>query len=109
MRRREPSTHARQGFHTGGRFPCRLHLDIDHFKQVNDTRGHLIGSKVLIEMSKILHQHIRVTDYGFRYGGDEFILILVGSESDQAVKVAERIRKQVETSTFDVDGVKIRL
>jgi diguanylate cyclase (GGDEF)-like protein len=86
-----------------------LFMDIDHFKQVNDTRGHLIGSKVLIEMSKILNQHIRVTDYGFRYGGDEFILILVGSDSTQSLAVAERIRKQVEASTFEIEDVKIRL
>jgi len=86
-----------------------LFMDIDHFKQVNDTRGHVVGSRVLIEMSKILHQHIRVTDYGFRYGGDEFILILVGSDSNQSLGVAERIRKQVEASTFQVEDIKIRL
>jgi diguanylate cyclase (GGDEF)-like protein len=86
-----------------------LFMDIDHFKQVNDSRGHLVGSRVLVELSKILNQQMRVTDYGFRYGGDEFILILVGSDSSQALGVAERIRKQVESSVFDVDGEKIKV
>ncbi len=86
-----------------------LFMDIDHFKQVNDTKGHVVGSKVLVQMAEILNQHIRATDYGFRYGGDEFILILVGSESQQSLGVAERIRKQVESSVFQIDGVEIRL
>jgi diguanylate cyclase (GGDEF)-like protein len=86
-----------------------LFMDIDHFKQVNDTRGHLIGSKVLVELSKILHQNIRTADYGFRYGGDEFLLILVNTDSKAALHVAERIRQQVESSTFDCNGAKIKV
>jgi diguanylate cyclase (GGDEF)-like protein len=86
-----------------------LFMDIDHFKQVNDSRGHVVGSKILVEISKILGQQLRSTDYGFRYGGDEFILILVGSDANQSLGVAERIRKQVEASTFEVDDKKIKL
>lgn len=86
-----------------------LFMDIDHFKKVNDSRGHLIGSKVLIELSKILQQNIRSVDYGFRYGGDEFMLILVGTGSEPAMLVAERIRQQVEESFFDVDDKKVQV
>jgi diguanylate cyclase (GGDEF)-like protein len=86
-----------------------LFMDIDHFKQVNDTRGHLIGSQVLVEMSKILRQNIRTMDYGFRYGGDEFLLILVGTGSKDAITVAERIRRQVEKSIFKIDKVEVKV
>ncbi len=86
-----------------------LFMDIDHFKRVNDTRGHVVGSKVLVELSKIVHENIRTVDYGFRYGGDEFLMILVGTNSEQARVVAERMRKQVEESVFDIDGVQIKV
>lgn len=86
-----------------------LFMDIDHFKKVNDTKGHITGSKVLIELSKVLSQNIRDMDYGFRYGGDEFILLLVGTGSEQAFSVAERIRKKIEETPFDVDGSLIKV
>lgn len=86
-----------------------LFMDIDHFKRVNDTRGHIVGSKVLVELSKIIHENIRTVDYGFRYGGDEFLMILIGTKSDQAKVVAERMRKQVEASVFDIEGIQIKV
>jgi diguanylate cyclase (GGDEF)-like protein len=86
-----------------------LFMDIDHFKRVNDTRGHLVGSKVLVELSKIIHQNTRVVDYGFRYGGDEFLVVLVGTSAEQAKVVAERMRKQVEESVFDIDGIQLKV
>ncbi len=86
-----------------------LFMDIDHFKRVNDSRGHLVGSKLLVALSKILHANIRTSDYGFRYGGDEFLLVLVGTGSETALTVAERIRKRVEEATFDIEGVKIKM
>ena len=72
-------------------------------------RGHIIGSKLLTKLAKIVNDNIRTVDYGFRYGGDEFIMILVGTDAEQAKVVAERTRKQVEESVFDVDGVQIRV
>src|SRR5690606_23243770 len=77
-----------------------LFIDIDHFKRVNDTKGHLIGSKVLAQLSRILKRNIRSIDYGFRYGGDEFILLMVNTASDNARFVAERIRSEVEKTVF---------
>ncbi|MBK9293127.1 MAG: GGDEF domain-containing protein [Oligoflexia bacterium] len=86
-----------------------LFMDIDHFKRVNDTRGHIVGSQVLVNLSKIIHENIRTVDYGFRYGGDEFLVVLVGTDSEQAKVVAERMRAQVENSVFDVNGIQIKV
>ncbi len=86
-----------------------LFIDIDHFKKVNDTQGHLIGSNILKQLSKILKTNIRSVDYGFRYGGDEFILLLSNTEQGEAEKVAERIRSQVQGHVFNVDGLDLKI
>lgn len=86
-----------------------LFIDIDHFKNVNDSSGHLVGSKLLCQLSQILRQNIRIIDYGFRYGGDEFILLLIGIDKTVAHQVGERIRSQVENTIFAVDGDRVRL
>jgi diguanylate cyclase (GGDEF)-like protein len=86
-----------------------LFIDIDHFKRVNDTKGHLVGSRVLTQLSRILKRNIRTVDYGFRYGGDEFILLLVNTAADNARFVAERIRAEVERTVFNVDSVELRI
>ncbi|SFU31859.1 diguanylate cyclase (GGDEF) domain-containing protein [Nitrosospira multiformis] len=77
-----------------------LMLDIDHFKTLNDTYGHITGDKILAKVAQILLQSIRSIDYAARYGGDEFIIILVETYIDQAVKTAERIRAHVENLTY---------
>src|SRR6185437_8993666 len=86
-----------------------LFLDIDYFKMVNDGRGHWVGSKLLIELSKVLRLQVRSCDYCFRYGGDEFIVLLSGSTAENSKKVAERIRKAVESTTFSVEGHNMNL
>lgn len=86
-----------------------LFIDIDHFKSVNDNNGHMVGSQLLCQVSNILRQNIRMIDYGFRYGGDEFILLLVGTSKEAALMVGERIRNQVENTLFVVDGKSVRL
>jgi diguanylate cyclase (GGDEF)-like protein len=77
-----------------------LFLDVDYFKSVNDARGHLVGSKILIELAKLIRASIRTYDYAFRYGGDEFVLILPNANSDQARLVAERLRSRIEKNDF---------
>jgi len=77
-----------------------LMLDIDHFKTLNDTYGHITGDKILARVAQILLQSIRSIDYAARYGGDEFIIILVETYIDQAVRTAERIRAHVENLTY---------
>ncbi len=86
-----------------------LFIDVDHFKRVNDSEGHLVGSNVLGQLGRVLNRAIRNTDYGFRYGGDEFLLVLVGMDATEATESAERIRHSVENSVFRVDGVDIRV
>jgi len=73
-----------------------LMLDIDNFKQVNDTYGHDIGDVVLKDISKILTHSIRSTDYAARWGGEEFIVLLPETVLNEAFDIAELIRKNIE-------------
>lgn len=79
--------------------------DLDNFKQINDTYGHPIGDRVLAQFSKIIKSNIRSEDVVGRYGGEEFIIILVGSELKAGIEVAERIRTQLSQHKFkDIEG-----
>lgn len=73
-----------------------LMLDVDCFKQVNDTHGHIVGNKVLASVACILDECVRNTDSVFRCGGDEFGVVLPGTPLDGAVLVAEKIRSRVQ-------------
>jgi diguanylate cyclase (GGDEF)-like protein len=87
-----------------------LFLDLDHFKNVNDSHGHLIGSRLLYEVGEEIKRALRESDITFRYGGDEFVIILSHTGLDDAVFVAERIRVQIEKKRFLArDGLDIRL
>jgi len=87
-----------------------LFLDLDFFKQVNDTHGHLVGSKVLREMADLLKKSTREVDVVIRYGGDEYTIILVETGAETAGFVAERIRSQVEAHAFLAsEGYDIRI
>ena len=74
---------------------CLLMIDVDHFKNINDDMGHIMGDKILITVATVLLKSIRTIDYAARYGGDEFIVVLTETSADAAVKTAERIREQV--------------
>ena len=78
-------------------------LDIDHFKHINDTYGHLMGDKVLIEIAKLLKEQTRSTDYIGRWGGEEFLIICANSNIEQASKVAYKLKKKIEDFNFDID------
>ena len=69
-----------------------LFLDLDHFKRVNDTHGHLVGSKLLNEIGYNIKSNLRLIDYAFRYGGDEFVVLLPQTSKEQSLVVAKRIR-----------------
>ncbi len=85
-------------------------IDLDHFKQVNDTHGHLIGSKLLAEIGNALKGHCRMIDFAFRYGGDEFVILLPQTSKENALNVARRLHKLVrETNWLKEDGLSIRL
>lgn len=87
-----------------------LLLDMDHFKAVNDEYGHDIGDKVLKELSRILTETVRETDFVIRYGGEEFVILLINVDSEEsALAIAEKIRKKVENNEIDVyAGAKLR-
>jgi diguanylate cyclase (GGDEF)-like protein len=74
--------------------------DIDHFKQINDTFGHLAGDKVLKKVASIFRSSIRETDYIARYGGEEFVLIFEETTSKSASSIVEKLRKSVEECLF---------
>lgn len=71
-------------------------LDIDHFKHVNDTYGHLAGDQVLISVAKAITDSLRPSDMPVRYGGEEFSVFLPGTSTENARVIAERLRKSVE-------------
>jgi diguanylate cyclase (GGDEF)-like protein len=77
-----------------------IFMDVDYFKQINDNYGHLVGSKVLVEMGQLLIKNLRIVDIVVRYGGDEFVIILPHTSPVAAAQVAERIRKAVERNAF---------
>ena len=84
-------------------------IDIDHFKQVNDTYGHLAGDTVLREMASIAQKRLRPDDVFGRYGGEEFAAILPETPLDGAVKIAEDLRKRVEEHAFMIEGERLRI
>ena len=87
-----------------------LFLDLDRFKRVNDQFGHLVGSNALRHLSKVLLECIRQVDTLARYGGDEFTILLVDTGHDDALAVAERIRRTVAETLFEgAGGAPIRL
>jgi two-component system, cell cycle response regulator len=77
-----------------------LFLDLDYFKSINDTHGHLVGSKLLVEVARVLKNCVRDNDVVCRWGGDEYVLLLRGTDSGGALKVAERIRRAIESHRF---------
>src|SRR3972149_5024084 len=86
-----------------------LLVDIDHFKQVNDTYGHPAGDKIIKDVSNILASSIRGIDVAARYGGEEFALILVNTDGKGAFDTAERIRKVIEQSNFSLGSTCIKI
>ena len=81
-----------------------LFLDIDHFKLVNDKHGHLVGSKILAQLGTLLKTAVRGSDVGIRYGGDEYLLLLMGADAKNAGIAAERIRKLIAEQPFEING-----
>jgi two-component system, cell cycle response regulator len=86
-----------------------LMLDLDFFKKVNDTHGHLAGDSVLKQFTAEIAASKRHEDLFARYGGEEFILLLRGTPKETAIQIAEKIRMKIEQFGFDVDGQNLRL
>jgi len=80
-----------------------LILDIDHFKAINDTHGHLIGDRALQLVASRMNHNLRVQDTPFRYGGEEFVLILSNTDCREAANIARRLRRIISDQPFAVD------
>lgn len=88
---------------------CLALLDIDNFKKINDTYGHLAGDSILKEVSLIIQKNIREGDIAARYGGEEFAVILPKMDIKNGGKVCERIRSAIESHNFIVNNKKIKV
>jgi len=84
-----------------------LILDVDHFKQVNDTHGHDTGDQVLVAIARTLEKTLRVNDLPARWGGEEFVCLLPETEAEGAVFVAEKIRAAIEDHKHQYNNVAI--
>jgi diguanylate cyclase (GGDEF)-like protein len=84
-----------------------LFCDLDHFKGYNDTNGHSAGDAVLREVAHLIEQSVRNIDVAGRYGGEEFVVVLVETDRDEAFAVAERIRARLRAAGFTANGVPL--
>lgn len=80
-----------------------LFIDIDYFKNVNDQFGHVVGSQLLIDMAVVVKGQLRSSDLVYRYGGDEFIVILPRSNVEESKKIALRVSEAVKNAEFNID------
>jgi diguanylate cyclase (GGDEF)-like protein len=85
-------------------------IDLDHFKQVNDTHGHLVGSRLLGEIGDALKTNCRLIDFAFRYGGDEFVILLPQTSKDNAINVARRLHTLIRgTKWLAKEGLDVHI
>ena len=81
-------------------------MDIDHFKNINDTHGHVTGDKVLISVADTISATLRKADIAVRWGGEEFVLLMPGTTLKESGEISERVRKSIEAGTYH-KGVKV--
>lgn len=85
-----------------------LMIDIDNFKEINDTFGHMVGDRVLKKLAKTLRKNVKITDEVIRYGGEEFLVIAYRCDLEESKKLGERLRKKIENLKFkDFSKLKI--
>ena len=92
-------------FENEGTVPALLFIDVDHFKSINEMHGHQAAGRVLEQVGRIIARVVRNHDLAFRYGGDEFVVLVSGGENG-AWLVGERIRKTIEDTEFRVRGLR---
>ncbi len=99
-----------QNFSTRDRMPIVMFMmDIDKFKNINDTYGHAFGDTVIREVAGVIRKCIRLQDIAFRYGGEEFTVVLFGIPLRESGKIAERIRKNIERLSFSRNGDNVKV
>lgn len=98
------ATHFTSIMETDAKHFAFILFDIDYFKEINDTYGHLIGDQVLIELTSVIKKNIRENDLFVRWGGDEFILVVENVSPEKAIKVAEHLCYSIEQNTFETIG-----
>src|SRR3984885_2755170 len=87
-----------------------LFIDLDHFKAVNDTHGHLVGSRLLGEVGEMIKNSCRQIDMAFRYGGDEFVVLLPQTSKENAIRVAHRLHKRIrDTIWLTAAGLEVKI
>jgi len=87
-----------------------IFIDLDHFKAVNDTHGHLMGSRLLGEVGQMIKDSCRKIDFAFRYGGDEFVILLPQTSKENALRVAHRLHKHIREGVWLKDsGLNVRI
>lgn len=84
-----------------------LIVDVDDFKQINDNDGHLVGDEVLVEIANLITQQMRADDVVCRYGGDEFVILLVEACAEQSKEIANRICESIEHCSFRRVSAKV--
>jgi diguanylate cyclase (GGDEF)-like protein len=84
-------------------------IDLDHFKQINDTCGHAVGDQALLTLTRIFQENIRPTDLFARFGGDEFVLLLLETVGTQAYEVLERIRRLLTGQVIETESVSVSI
>jgi len=87
---------------------CLVMLDIDHFKNVNDTYGHMVGDEVIRHLSGLIRKHVRETDVSGRYGGEEFTILLADTSIENAQVFAERLRFEVEQAVVKYNDIDLK-
>ena len=86
-----------------------LICDVDHFKAVNDMRGHLVGDEALKHVANLIRESIRESDVCARFGGEEFIVLLNNADVDVGVGIGEKIRSNIEKTPCEHKGVDLHL
>lgn len=80
-----------------------LIMDLDHFKSINDTYGHGVGDRVLMRFAELIQSRIRITDSLFRFGGEEFVILVQGQDLNASTELADQLRRNIEQEDFKLD------